>query len=248
MRLQTKSTSRPNMSMADRLGRPPAVGSDRFARVSKCLDSCRKKPIVGIEYLVELYDQTFNTYECVLCKEELPSHTRVMHHMQSFDHRVNFLVSSQRVSDGKETEVCLFCLQKAHFPKTLKPGIKLLTTRSMQNPSEYLTERIEFICADIEERKGRLNPPVINKDEFKKNRAMWLKRIKEAYHFRENRAVLAFDEKDVEAEFKKLDEKRSRGRSKSPLDDRSKRRKAEADSGSNAKDGVSHSKETPVKR
>lgn len=97
----------------------------------------------------------------------------------------------------------------------------------MLNPTDYMVNQIQLICADIESRKGRLNPPVINIDDFKKNRDSWVKRIKDGYHFRENRIVLAFDLRDVDNELKRMGFK-ERVRSKSPLDDRSKRRKAES--------------------
>ncbi|XP_057321309.1 uncharacterized protein CG7065-like isoform X1 [Microplitis mediator] len=175
---------------------PPGM-EDQITRVTTIqmsLDRHQSSPLVGLEYLLELVDNDScePSYTCVLCDKRGDPRT-VMAHITSYNHRITYL--------------------NRHFPTISRAIADLPRT---PNYKRGANEMSVLVAKKIEEKFGRLQPQLVDKAQFEKNRVQFIKNVFQDYHFRETpeltfmevydvRWVTNFEEKLAESSAEKKD-------------------------------------------
>ncbi|XP_046752755.1 uncharacterized protein CG7065-like isoform X1 [Diprion similis] len=188
-----KSAPAPTEAIGDALapGEPVPPGMEdqmtRTTTIQVSLDRHRSSPLVGLEYLLELIDNDScePSYTCVLCDKRGDPRT-VMAHITSYNHRITYL--------------------NRHFPTISRAITELPRTPNYKRGANEISV---LVAKKIEERFGRLQPQLVDKNQFEKNKMQYIKRVYQDYHFRETpeltfmevydvRWVTNFDEKMAE--------------------------------------------------
>lgn len=140
--------------MEDQITRPTAIQTS--------LDRHRSSPLVGLEYLFELVDADScePSYTCVLCDKRGDPRT-VMAHITSYNHRIAYL--------------------NRHFP-TISRAIQELPRTG--NYKRGANEISVLVAKKIEEHFGRLQPQLVDKSQYEKNKTQYIKRVYQEFHFR----------------------------------------------------------------
>ncbi|XP_063985808.1 uncharacterized protein CG7065-like isoform X2 [Diachasmimorpha longicaudata] len=207
-----KSSGSGQVSISDSLapGEPVPPGMEdqitRATNIQTSLDRHQSSPLVGLEYLLELVDNEScePSYTCVLCDKRGDPRT-VMAHITSYNHRITYL--------------------NRHFPTISRAITELPRT---QNYKRGANEISVLVAKKIEEKFGRLQPQLVDKGQFEKNKMQYIKNVYQDFHFRETpevtfmevydvRWVTNFDEKLAEISGDKKDvttEEKSEGKSK----------------------------------
>lgn len=143
---------------------PPGMEDQitRTTTIQMSLDRHQSSPLVGLEYLLELVDNDScePSYTCVLCDKRGDPRT-VMAHITSYNHRISYL--------------------NRHFP-TISRAIGDLP-RTL-NYKRGANEMSVLVAKKIEEKFGRLQPQLVDKAQFEKNRVQFIKNVFDEYHFR----------------------------------------------------------------
>ncbi|XP_012267486.2 uncharacterized protein CG7065-like isoform X2 [Athalia rosae] len=188
-----KTAPAPAETMSDTLapGEPVPPGMEdqmtRTTTIQMSLDRHRSSPLVGLEYLLELVDSDLcePSYTCVLCDKRGDPRT-VMAHITSYNHRITYL--------------------NRHFPTISRAITGLPRTPNYKRGANEISV---LVAKKIEERFGRLEPQLVDKNQFEKNKMQYIKRVYQDYHLRETpeftfmevfdvRWVTNFDEKMAE--------------------------------------------------
>ncbi|XP_011297518.1 uncharacterized protein CG7065 [Fopius arisanus] len=188
-----KASGSGQVSISDALapGEPVPPGMEdqmtRATTIQTSLDRHRSSPLVGLEYLLELIDNEScePSYTCVLCDKRGDPRT-VMAHITSYNHRITYL--------------------NRHFPTISRAITELPRT---QNYKRGANEISVLVAKKIEEKFGRLQPQLVDKGQFEKNKMQYIKNVYQDFHFRETpeltfmevydvRWVTNFDEKMAE--------------------------------------------------
>ena len=143
---------------------PPGM-EDQISRatsIQMSLDRHRSSPLVGLEYLLELVDSesTEPSYTCVLCDKRGDPRT-VMAHITSYNHRITYL--------------------NRHFPTISRAIADLPRTINYKRGANEISA---LVARRIEQHFGRLQPQLVDKNSFEKNKVKIIKRIYQDYHFR----------------------------------------------------------------
>lgn len=143
---------------------PPGMEDQMVSQttIQKSLDRHRSSPLVGLEYLIELCDPECPepSYTCVLCDKRGDPRT-VMAHITSYNHRIAYL--------------------NRHFPTVARAIAELPRTPNYKRGANEISV---IVAKKIEQHFGRLQPPLIDKFQFEKNKIQIIKRIYQDYHFR----------------------------------------------------------------
>jgi hypothetical protein len=144
---------------------PPGM-EDQISKsttIQMSLDRHRSSPLVGLEYLLELVDpeSTEPSYTCVLCNKRGDPRT-VMAHITSYNHRITYL--------------------NRHFPTISRAIADLPRTVNYKRGANEISV---LVAKKIEEHFGRLQPQLVEKNQYEKNKVQIIKRIyHQDYHFR----------------------------------------------------------------
>lgn len=143
---------------------PPGM-EDQMSKtttIQMSLDRHRSSPLVGLEYLLELIDPECNepSYTCVLCDKRGDPRT-VMAHITSYNHRITYL--------------------NRHFPTISRAISDLPRTVNYKRGANEISV---LVAKAIEQHFGRLQPQLVDKNLFEKNKVQIIKRIYQEYHFR----------------------------------------------------------------
>ncbi|XP_017888035.2 uncharacterized protein CG7065-like [Ceratina calcarata] len=156
---------------------PPGMEDQitRTTTIQMSLDRHRSSPLVGLEYLLELVDNDScePSYTCVLCDKRGDPRT-VMAHITSYNHRITYL--------------------NRHFPTISRAIMELPRTPNYKRGANEISV---LVAKKIEERFGRLQPQLVDKNQFEKNRIQYIKRVYQDYHFRETPELTFMDVYDV---------------------------------------------------
>ena len=143
---------------------PPGMEGQltRSTAIQVSLDRHRTSPLVGLEYLLELIDSEScePSYTCVLCDKRGDPRI-VMSHLTSYNHRITYL--------------------NRHFPTVSRAITDLPRTANYKRGANEISV---LVAKKIEERFGRLQPQLVDKNQFEKNKMQYIKRIYQDYHFR----------------------------------------------------------------
>ena len=156
---------------------PPGMEDQitRTTTIQMSLDRHRSSPLVGLEYLLELIDNDScePSYTCVLCDKRGDPRT-VMAHITSYNHRITYL--------------------NRHFPTISRAITELPRTPNYKRGANEISV---LVAKKIEERFGRLQPQLVDKHQFEKNKMQYIKRVYQDYHFRETPELTFMDVYDV---------------------------------------------------
>ncbi|XP_031836234.1 uncharacterized protein CG7065 isoform X1 [Nomia melanderi] len=156
---------------------PPGMEDQitRTTTIQMSLDRHRSSPLVGLEYLLELVDNDScePSYTCVLCDKRGDPRT-VMAHITSYNHRITYL--------------------NRHFPTISRAITELPRTPNYKRGANEISV---LVAKKIEERFGRLQPQLVDKNQFEKNKMQYIKRVYQDYHFRETPELTFMDVYDV---------------------------------------------------
>ncbi|XP_053997583.1 uncharacterized protein CG7065-like [Hylaeus anthracinus] len=156
---------------------PPGMEDQitRTTTIQTSLDRHRSSPLVGLEYLLELVDNDScePSYTCVLCDKRGDPRT-VMAHITSYNHRITYL--------------------NRHFPTISRAITELPRTPNYKRGANEISV---LVAKKIEERFGRLQPQLVDKNQFEKNKMQYIKRVYQDYHFRETPELTFMDVYDV---------------------------------------------------
>ncbi|XP_043265177.1 uncharacterized protein CG7065-like [Colletes gigas] len=156
---------------------PPGMEDQitRTTTIQTSLDRHRSSPLVGLEYLLELVDNDScePSYTCVLCDKRGDPRT-VMAHITSYNHRITYL--------------------NRHFPTISRAITELPRTPNYKRGANEISV---LVAKKIEERFGRLQPQLVDKNQFEKNKMQYIKRVYHDYHFRETPELTFMDVYDV---------------------------------------------------
>ncbi|XP_033331297.2 uncharacterized protein CG7065 isoform X1 [Megalopta genalis] len=156
---------------------PPGMEDQvtRTTTIQMSLDCHRSSPLVGLEYLLELVDRDSCEpgYTCVLCDKRGDPRT-VMAHITSYNHRITYL--------------------NRHFPTISRAITELPHTPNYKRGANEISV---LVAKKIEERFGRLQPQLVDKNQFEKNKMQYIKRVYQDYHFRETPELTFMDVYDV---------------------------------------------------
>lgn len=143
---------------------PPGMEDQltRTTTIQMSLDRHRSSPLVGLEYLLELVDNDScePSYTCVLCDKRGDPRT-VMAHITSYNHRITYL--------------------NRHFPTISRAIVDLPRTANSKRGANEISV---LVAKKIEQRFGRLQPQLVDKNQFEKNKMQYIKRVYQDYHFR----------------------------------------------------------------
>ncbi|XP_024942506.1 uncharacterized protein CG7065 isoform X2 [Cephus cinctus] len=164
-----KTAPAPAVAIPDVLapGEPVPPGMEdqltRTTAIQVSLDRHRSSPLVGLEYLLELVDNDScePSYTCVLCDKRGDPRT-VMAHITSYNHRVTYL--------------------NRHFPTISRAITELPRTPNFKRGANEISVSV---ARKIEEHFGRLQPQLVDKNQFEKNKMQYIKRVYQDFHFRE---------------------------------------------------------------
>jgi len=136
--------------------------TSKTTAIQMSLDRHRSSPLVGLEYLLELVDSDCNepSYTCVLCDKRGDPRT-VMAHITSYNHRITYL--------------------NRHFPTISRAITDLPRTVNYKRGANEISV---LVAKAIEQHFGRLQPQLVDKNIFEKNKVQIIKRIYQEYHFR----------------------------------------------------------------
>ncbi|XP_015122020.1 uncharacterized protein CG7065 [Diachasma alloeum] len=176
-----KSSGSGQVSISDALapGEPVPPGMEdqmtRATTIQTSLDRHQSSPLVGLEYLLELVDNEScePSYTCVLCDKRGDPRT-VMAHITSYNHRITYL--------------------NRHFPTISRAITELPRT---QNYKRGANEISVLVAKKIEEKFGRLQPQLVDKGQFEKNKMQYIKNVYQDFHFRETAEVTFMEVYDV---------------------------------------------------
>ncbi|XP_015434784.1 PREDICTED: uncharacterized protein CG7065-like [Dufourea novaeangliae] len=156
---------------------PPGMEDQitRTTTIQMSLDRHRSSPLVGLEYLLELVDNDScePSYTCVLCDKRGDPRT-VMAHITSYNHRITYL--------------------NRHFPTISRAITELPRTPNYKRGANEISV---LVAKKIEERFGRLQPQLVDKNQFEKSKMQYIKRVYQDYHFRETPELTFMDVYDV---------------------------------------------------
>nr|XP_034177938.1 uncharacterized protein CG7065-like isoform X2 [Osmia lignaria] len=156
---------------------PPGMEDQitRTTTIQMSLDRHRSSPLVGLEYLLELVDNDScePSYTCVLCDKRGDPRT-VMAHITSYNHRITYL--------------------NRHFPTISRAIMELPRTLNYKRGANEISV---LVAKKIEERFGRLQPQLVDKNQYEKNKMQYIKRVYQDYHFRETPELTFMDVYDV---------------------------------------------------
>lgn len=143
---------------------PPGM-EDQISRnttIQVSLDRHRSSPLVGLEYLLELVDNDScePSYTCVLCDKRGDPRT-VMAHITSYNHRIAYL--------------------NRHFPTISRAITELPRTANYKRGANEISV---LVAKKIEDHFGRLQPQLVDKAQFEKNKIQYIKRVYQDFHFR----------------------------------------------------------------
>ncbi|XP_021914460.1 uncharacterized protein CG7065-like isoform X2 [Zootermopsis nevadensis] len=137
----------------------------RVTQIQATLDNHKSSPLIGLEYLVELVPDERGkepTYVCMLCDKK--GDPRVaMAHIKSYNHRSKYI--------------------GIHFPTANKEVCKAFP-RSKEG-RRGIAEIITRICGKIEEKHGRLQPLIVERETFEAKKDQIMKQIQDDRHFKE---------------------------------------------------------------
>lgn len=144
---------------------PPGMEDQLMTRsttIQVSLDRHRTSPLVGLEYLLELVDNEScePSYTCVLCDKRGDPRS-VMEHLVSYNHRITYL--------------------NRHFPTVSRAITEFPRTPNYKRGANEISV---LVAKKIEEVFGRLQPQLVDKYQFEKNKMQYIKRVYEDYHFR----------------------------------------------------------------
>ncbi|XP_023246600.1 uncharacterized protein LOC106644718 [Copidosoma floridanum] len=156
---------------------PPGM-EDQISRtttIQKSLDRHRSSPLVGLEYLLELMDPDSSepSYTCTLCDKRGDPRT-VMAHITSYNHRMTYL--------------------NRHFPTISRAISNLPHTVNFKRGANEISV---LVAKKIEQHFGRLQPQLVDKASFDKNKVQIIKRIFQDYHFKETQDITFMEVYDV---------------------------------------------------
>ncbi|XP_066588406.1 uncharacterized protein CG7065-like [Prorops nasuta] len=156
---------------------PPGMEDQitRTTTIQVSLDRHRSSPLVGLEYLLELVDSDScePSYTCVLCDKRGDPRT-VMAHITSYNHRITYL--------------------NRHFPTISRAITELPRTSNYKRGANEISV---LVAKKIEEHFGRLQPQLVDKNQFEKSKMQYIKRVFQDYHFRETPELTFMDVYDV---------------------------------------------------
>lgn len=164
--LKKPSTSANGMNDGVAPGEPIPPGMEdqitTSTAIQMSLDRHRSSPLVGLEYLLEIVDPEINepSYTCVLCDKRGDPRT-VMAHITSYNHRITYL--------------------NRHFPTISRAIADLPRTPNYKRGANEISV---LVAKKIEQHFGRLQPQLIERSQYEKNRIQLIKRIYQDYHFR----------------------------------------------------------------
>lgn len=129
------------------------------------LNQYKTLPLVGIEYIIELFDSSGKepTYTCVLCDKRNDPRT-VIAHLTSYNHRIAYL--------------------NKHFPTVSRAFVNLPRTLKGAAYKRGVNQMSVQVCKAIEETFGRLQLQQVDKDLFEQNRIQFIKIVNQVNHFR----------------------------------------------------------------
>lgn len=137
----------------------------RVTQIQATLDSHRSTPLIGLEYLVELVPDERGKepmYVCMLCDKK--GDPRIaMAHLNSFNHRCKYI--------------------GIHFP-TANKSMSTAFPRT-KDGRRGIAEIVTRICTKIEEKYGRLQPLIFERETFEERKDQIMKQIRDDHHFRE---------------------------------------------------------------
>ena len=143
---------------------PPGMEDQipRNTTIQMSLDRHRSSPLVGLEYLLELVDSDScePSYTCVLCDKRGDPRT-VMAHITSYNHRIAYL--------------------NRHFPTISRAITELPRTPNYKRGANEISV---LVSKKIEDHFGRLQPQLVDKGQFEKNKMQYIKRVYQDFHFR----------------------------------------------------------------
>nr|XP_012140365.1 PREDICTED: uncharacterized protein CG7065-like isoform X2 [Megachile rotundata] len=156
---------------------PPGMEDQitRTTTIQMSLDRHRSSPLVGLEYLLELVDNDScePSYTCVLCDKRGDPRT-VMAHITSYNHRITYL--------------------NRHFPTISRAIMELPRTPNYKRGANEISV---LVAKKIEEQFGRLQPQLVDKNQYEKNKMQYIKRVYQDYHFRETPELTFMEVYDV---------------------------------------------------
>lgn len=143
---------------------PPGMEDQivRTTAIQTSLDRHQSSPLVGLEYLLELVDNDScePNYTCVLCDKRGDPRT-VMAHITSYNHRINYL--------------------NRHFPTISRAITELPRT---PNYKRGANEILVLVAKKIEKKFGRMQPQLVDKAQYEKNKMEYIKKVYQDVHFR----------------------------------------------------------------
>lgn len=143
---------------------PPGMEDQMMSptTIQVSLDRHQSSPLVGLEYLLELVDNDScePSYTCVLCDKRGDPRT-VMAHITSYNHRITYL--------------------NRHFPTISRAITELPRTANYKRGANEISV---LVAKKIEEKFGRLQPQLVDKSQFEKNKIQYIKNVYQAFHFR----------------------------------------------------------------
>lgn len=143
---------------------PPGMEDQmkRITTIQVSLDRHKSSPLVGLEYLLEIVDNDTPepSYTCVLCDKRGDPRT-VMAHITSYNHRMTYL--------------------HRHFPTISRAMTDLERT---PNYKRGVNEISVIVAKKIEEKFGRLQPQLVDKGQYEKNKTQYMRNCVEDFHFR----------------------------------------------------------------
>ncbi|XP_012274141.1 uncharacterized protein CG7065 isoform X2 [Orussus abietinus] len=147
----------------------------RTTAIQVSLDRHRSSPLVGLEYLLELVDNDScePSYTCVLCDKRGDPRT-VMAHITSYNHRITYL--------------------NRHFPTISRAITELPRTANYKRGANEISV---LVAKKIEEHFGRLQPQLVDKNQFEKSKMQYIKRVYQDFHFRETPELTFMEVYDV---------------------------------------------------
>ncbi|XP_044004555.1 uncharacterized protein CG7065-like [Aphidius gifuensis] len=176
-----KSNLQGQINISDSLapGEPAPPGMEdqvnRITSIQVSLDRHQSSPLVGLEYLLEIIDNDSPepSYKCVLCEKRGDPRT-VMAHITSYNHRMTYL--------------------HRHFPTISRAITDLPRTANYKRGANEISI---LVAKKIQEKFGRLQPQLVDKGQYEKNKTQYTKNCVQDYHFRETPELTFMEVYDV---------------------------------------------------